>query len=478
MTTAGASDVVSEGAMQRARCDLLVTNAFVISMDADRTLFPDGAIAIADGRIVDVGPAARIASVFRPDQTIDARGAPVHPGFVECHVHLLHTARGAFPDSLDYAVALNLYARWWDALSEEDDYRGSLLAIVEMVRHGVTCFAEAGTLLNPAAAAAAVEAVGIRASLCDGFVWDQGHVLPLERAPASLERSLGVLGSQLWRNRDPDALVRGHVGAYGMDTCSMVLVAAAKACADEAGVIFCQHQSFEEEDVSAQRRELGTAPVLYMAEHGILDANTTFAHMNVLDPDEQKAVAESGMSIVWNVSSSMVWGVGGTRHGRHSQFHREGVTVGLGADACNSSCRFDPGLQALLAVLTAREKELDRKALGAEDALEMLTIKGAQAIGMADQIGSLEPGKRADLVIRSMDGPEMMPGLDPLQSVVFSGASKAVGTVIVNGSVVVDNGHAARVDEAQVFAQACETSRDIMRRIGMIEVPQIWPQVR
>jgi cytosine/adenosine deaminase-related metal-dependent hydrolase len=263
-----------------------------------------------------------------------------------------------------------------------------------------------------------------------------------------------------------------------MDTCSMELVAAAKACADEAGVIFCQHQSFEEEDVSAQRRELGTAPVLYMAEHGILDANTTFAHMNVLDPDEQKAVAESGMSIVWNVSSSMVWGVGGTRHGRHSQFHREGVTVGLGADACNSSCRFDPGLQALLAVLTAREKELDRKALGAEDALEMLTIKGAQAIGMADQIGSLEPGKRADLVIRSMDGPEMMPGLDPLQSVVFSGASKAVGTVIVNGSVVVDNGHAARVDEAQVFAQACETSRDIMRRIGMIEVPQIWPQVR
>jgi 5-methylthioadenosine/S-adenosylhomocysteine deaminase len=462
----------------QVQCDLLVTNGFVISMDQNRTLFPEGAIAIANGRIVDVGPSHRLESAFRADQTIDVGGAFVHPGFIECHVHLLHTARGAFPDSLPYDDALVLYAKWWDSLSEDEDYRGSLLATVEMARHGVTCFAEAGTCLNPDAAAAATEAVGIRASLCDPFVWDQGHVLPLERAPASLERSLGVLGSQVWRNQDPDALVRGHVAAYGMDTTSMELVAAAKACADQAGTVFCQHQSFEQEDVDAQREQLGMAPVLYLAEHGLLDANCTFAHMNVLDADERKAVVQSGMSIIWNVSSSMVWGVGGTRHGEHSQLHREGVTIGLGADAANSSCRFDPGLQALLGVLTAREKELDRKALGVEDALEMLTIKGATALGLGDEIGSLEPGKRADLVIRATDTPEVVPGLDPLQSIVFSASSKGVDTVIVNGTVVVDGGHATAVDEAQVFAHARETARDVMRRIGMTEVAQIWPQVR
>jgi 5-methylthioadenosine/S-adenosylhomocysteine deaminase len=472
------SDAVAAETVPQSECDLLVTNAFVITMDPERTMYPHGAVAITGGRIVDVGPAERLASAFRAERAIDAGGAPVHPGYVESHVHLLHTARGAFPDSLPYADALALYAKWWDSLTDEEDYRGSLLAVVEMARHGVTCYAEAGTCLTPDIAADATETVGIRASLCDPFIWDQGHVLPLERAPASFERSMSVLGSQLWRNRDPDALVRAHVAAYGMDTTSMELVAAAKACADEADTVFCQHQSFEQEDVDAQRAELGMPPLLYLAEHGILDDRCSFAHMNVLDADEQKAVLESGMSIIWNVSSSMVWGVGGTRHGRHSEFHREGVAVGLGADACNSSCRFDPGLQALLAVLTAREKALDRRALGVEDALEMLTIKGAHALGLDDQIGSLEPGKRADLVIRSLDVSEMTPGLDPLQTIVFSASSKAVGTVIVDGAVVVDDGHLTTVDERQVYAHARESAREIMKRIGMTEIPQIWPQIR
>jgi 5-methylthioadenosine/S-adenosylhomocysteine deaminase len=472
------STVPADGPTQETKCDLLVTNAFVITMDGDRTLYPEGAIAITDGRITDVGPANRVQTAYGAETTIDAGGAPVHPGFVECHVHLLHTARGAFPDSLPYDEALTLYAKWWDSQTDEEDYRGSLLATLEMARHGVTCFAEAGTCLNPDVAASATETVGIRATLCDPFIWDQGHVLPLERAPASFERSHAALGGQLWRNRDPDALVRAHVAAYGMDTTSMELVAAAKACADEGGTVFCQHQSFEEPDVEAQRRQLGMPPILYLAEHGILDARCTFAHMNVLDADEVKAVLDSGMSIVWNVSSSMVWGVGGTRNGRHAELHRQGVTIGLGADACNSSCRFDPGLQALLAVLTAREKQLDRKALGVEDALEMLTINGAHALGLDAEIGSLERGKRADLVIRSTDASEMSPGLDPLQSIVFSASSKAVGTVIVNGATVVDGGHATNVDEVQVFAHARESARDIMRRIGMSDIPQVWPQVR
>jgi 5-methylthioadenosine/S-adenosylhomocysteine deaminase len=130
-----------------------------------------------------------------------------------------------------------------------------------------------------------------------------------------------------------------------------------------------------------------------------------------------------------------------------------------------------------LAVLTAREKALDRGALGVEDALEMLTIKGAHAIGLDDEIGSLEPGKRADLVIRSLDASEMMPYLDPLQTIVFSAASKAVGTVIVDGTVVVDDGHVTTVDERQVYAHARESALEIMTRIGMSEIPQVWPQV-
>src|ERR1700742_4263597 len=111
-------------AVKQSECDLLVTNAFVITMDPERRMYPRGAVAITGGRIVDVGPADRLAPAFRTDRTIDAGGAPVHPGYVEGHVHLLHTARGAFPDSLPYADALALYAKWWDSLTDEEDYRG------------------------------------------------------------------------------------------------------------------------------------------------------------------------------------------------------------------------------------------------------------------------------------------------------------------------------------------------------------------
>jgi cytosine/adenosine deaminase-related metal-dependent hydrolase len=464
-----------------APCDTLISNAYVITMDGQRRIYPAGAIAIDGGRILDVGREADVAWRYAPRRTIDAGGAPVHPGFVESHVHLIHTARGAFPDSLPFDEGSRLYTRWWDAQTEEEDYAGSLLAVVEMLRNGVTCFMEAGTSLAPDSAARAAQDGGIRASLADPFLWDLGEGLssraPMTRAPVARERALAELGGQLWRNDDPDALVRGHVAVYGMGHSSIELQQAGKELAERHGVTFTQHQSFTPADRDEQRLEYGMAPLLRLADCGLLGPRSTFTHMNVLDDDEAAVVVESGMSIAWCVSSSMVWGAGGTRRGRHPELRRAGVNVGLGADAVNSSCRFDPGLQALLAVLTAREKTLDRGALGVEDALEMITIGGAKAVGREGDLGSLEPGKRADVVVRTRDVPEARPGLDPLQSIVFSAGAASVDTVLVGGEPVLVGRRTTKVDEREVYAKATEAAHAVMKRIGMSGVTQTWPEI-
>jgi 5-methylthioadenosine/S-adenosylhomocysteine deaminase len=479
--SAPAESAVSREHPGPGHCDLLVTKGYVMTMDPERTIYPEGAVAITDGRIVAVGPARTIGAQYSATRTIDAKGAPVHPGLVESHVHLLHTARGAFSAVAPRTDGSAVYAHWWNSQTEQEDYAGTVLACVEMARNGVTSFMEAGSAMHPDATAAAVEAVGIRASLPDAFLWDRGYgvsaKVPLTRAPVSLERSLRDLGGQLWRNKASDALVRGHVALYGSGTASIELLRAAKACADEAGVIFNQHQSFQASAVEAEVADYGMPPLLYFQAHGILGQNCSFTHMNFLTDEEIEAVQDSRMSVIWCVTSSMVWGVGGTSQGKHAELYKAGVPIGLGADAPNSACRFDPGVQSLCAVLTARDKTLDRSALGPEDALEMMTISGAHAIGMDGEVGSLEIGKRGDVVIRTENLPEAR-GVDPLQTIVFSAGGRSVDTVLVGGVPVVEKGHATRVDEEATYAQAADAGKQMLRRIGMTQVSQRWPEVR
>jgi 5-methylthioadenosine/S-adenosylhomocysteine deaminase len=147
----------------------------------------------------------------------------------------------------------------------------------------------------------------------------------------------------------------------------------------------------------------------------------------------------------------MMWGVGGTIHGCHAELRHQGANVALGSDSSNWGVRFDIGMQGYLGVLTTRERTADRRALGAYDALEMATINGARAVGLADVIGSLESGKRADLVIRANDVAEAYPLTDPLFQLVYSARSKSVHTVIVDGRPVIEGRQPTGIDRQTVF---------------------------
>lgn len=224
--------------------DILVRHGYIITMDAERRLIPDGAIAIAGGKIIAVGEDADIASRFFASQVIDAEGAPVHPGFIECHMHAsFQLYRGALPDHLAESDAFDtVEAQFYNTVNDEEEYLSVLLSAIEMVRSGTTCFLEAGTVLTPKVGSARRKArgdqgdpemlhlgstTGVRAGQAEQrrqsckACASHGRVhQELKRAPKTKAEALAVMGQELRRNSHKDALVRGHVAILGLGTAS------------------------------------------------------------------------------------------------------------------------------------------------------------------------------------------------------------------------------------------------------------------
>ncbi|MBX6321011.1 MAG: amidohydrolase family protein, partial [Rhodospirillaceae bacterium] len=322
--------------------------------------------------------------------------------------------------------------------------------------------------------------------IADPFIWDQpqgfaqGMLEPacgtcatvararplLRRAPKSREEALAVMGRELRRNADPDALVTGHIAVLGLGTASETLMMEAKRRADAAGVVLNIHQSYSPADTEADRRRFGKDPLVHLAEVGFLAPNVTFGHANHLTDAECDAVVEHGPNLAWAPAASMMWGHGGCIHGRHAELWRRGANIALGSDSANWSNSFDLWRQANLAVLTARDSHRDRTYLVAEDGLAMATRAGARAVGMADRIGSLEPGKRADIVIHTLARPEMLPVTDMIRNLFYASGSKSVSTVIVDGRVVLEDGVFVNLDEKALLVEIDKASRALLARIG------------
>ncbi len=465
--------IPAEGPLE---CDLVIHNGYVITMNAERSIYPDGAVAIQGGKIAAVGPGKEIKARYRGKSVIDAHSAPVHPGLVECHYHVPNQlTRGVFPDAPTTKQYYLYYAHWYDRMDAEDEHAAALHAGLEMLRSGTTTFLEPGTVFDTDAVADAATSLGIRASLAEPFLWDTGEDATLsnmDRATGGTKRCMDLLGRELWRNRDDDALVRGHVCLFGSGSASDEVTLAAVEMAERAGVVFNQHQSTSVKGVAVQEQRLGQAPLVHFAEAGILRPHCSFTHMNFLRPQEAEVVRESGMSLIWCPANSMNWGFGASGARRpHPELYRQGVNVGLGADVAKWGLDTSPMVAYLLA------RDLGTVApLTVEEIFEMATVGGARALRMEDRIGSLEPGKHADIVIRTADLPEMQPALSVIQSMMLASRGKSVDMVIVNGQVVVSGGHSTRVDEQSVFRRAREVSTTLAAAID-VRPDTTWPEV-
>ena len=464
-------------------CDLIIKNGCLLTMDERRAIIPQGAMAVTGHTIAAAGPEKDILRDWQSKNVIDAKGAIVHPGYVDAHLHVnAQTCRGFFRGdaSKGGAVGPN-YADWKATLTAEDENAAAGLAGVEMLRHGITTFVEPGSAFDPDAVAAATQAIGIRCTLAEPYLWDTTDTMDVipglaskslfARVPPERDRCLKLLGSQLFRNRDKDGIVHGHVALYGEGTASDELYVAAKKLADREGVILNNHVGFDLDLAAAMERVWGKPRFIHLAEIGVLGPNTTFVHMNLIRDEEVEPIIKSRLSIVWCPLAYVSRGTPLRQPTRIPEMKKRGVNVALGTDSARQSSAGDAGFLALQLAGGAGH------AMVSEDIFEMMTVGGARAAGLQHLIGSLEPGKRADIVIRSTHAAELMPSIDPVHQLVTVGHGANADTVLVNGRIVLREGHATLVDEADVFAKAQASVHRIINRLGL-SLPGLWPRAQ
>ena len=463
--------------MNKSVCDILIRNGQVITMDSERRIYRPGAVAISGSRIVEVGADADLQHRYDARKTVDAEGGIVHPGFIDAHNHIVHTS---LPRGLRRCTRHRL-ARQLRGLESrcpraEDEATATVMAALEMLRGGFTMFIEPGSLFHTDAAAEAVERVGLRSLFGPLYLWDRSEpfdavpslVSPslTARAPVDLDRSLEQLDVELHRNKDSEALVRGYVFLYGLGTASPELLRAAHSCARDNDVPLFLHAGYVPGETEIYRALNGASQLAHLQELGVLDEHTVIVHANVLDEAEEDAVHESGCQIVWCPAAFFSLGLGRIADFRMAERYRRGTRVSLGTDAARDSAP----AETMLAARYQSQTYEDRLSPGA--LLEMQTINAATAAGMEAEIGSLESGKRADVVVRSARAAEAYPDNNPLHLLALTMGAGSVETVLVNGEVVFSGGHSTRVDEAEVYRTVSDSVTARAERLGISLAPE------
>ena len=451
---------------------ILIEHATVITLDRDRRILADGSILV-DGRdILQVGPARTVRPPRPPARVIDARRRIVLPGFVDTHVHLSeHLSRGLLLDD----IPVDRYLPDWliplySVITSEEEQVSALLACIEMIRTGTTTFCEAGTLFDVAAVADAVEAVGMRAVL-GRWSWDLATGPgPMQQTTAdALRLNEAMLEAVHGR-------ASGRIGAWplllGFGTCSPALMQGARALAERYGVgwgmmQFASHPS---------RRTTDRVPLAELDALGVLTPATKLAHMVYVDDEDIALLARRKVKVSHCPTAGLKHTKGLAAHGRFVEMLDAGVCVSLGGDSGNGSNHFDMLRLMYLAATLSKDARLDVSVMPPERALEMATIRGAEALLLEMAIGSIEPGKRADLVLYDLDVPEWRPLLNPVNNLVYAATGASVRTVLIDGRVVLDEGHLTMLDERLVYERAEALARQHITRAGL-SIESKWPVI-
>jgi 5-methylthioadenosine/S-adenosylhomocysteine deaminase len=404
---------------------------------------------------------------------IDARGGVVTPGLVNAHQHITGDplARSCTPDDLEpgrsiFEWSVPMHA----AHTPDDDELCAQLSAVDSARNGVTTLVEAGTIAYPDRVAAGLRRVGVRATL-GTWGWDVEAGPFAAPADEVLDRQRAVLDLL-----PPGGSITGWVTLVGHNLASDELLVGASDLARTRGVGMTMHLSPTSSDPAAYLEKHGTRPVTHLGRLGVLGRHLLLAHGVWLDDDEIEAVLASGTAIASCPWAYLRHGQGMTREARHGELFQRGGRVALGCDATNAGDQFDILRAAALLAGIEKDTRIDPTWFGAHEALEMATIRGAEAIGMADDIGSIEVGKFADLVIHDADAPAWNPRGDTVLQLIWAADGRTVRDVIVAGRPIVRDGRCISVDTAALYREAAEAAPKLFARAGVTPVSR-WPQL-
>jgi 5-methylthioadenosine/S-adenosylhomocysteine deaminase len=438
--------------INKEKVDLLIIGGTMVTMDGDRLILEDGAVVVKGDVISAIGFRTDLEKKYIADQTIDARGKLVLPGFINGHTHVPMTLfRGLHDDvTLDEWLHKYIFPAEAKNVTEEFVRWGTRLAVAEQIRGGITTFADMYYFED--AVAEETKKAGMRGVLGETFI---DFPAPDNKDEAEM---LAYTEKFLKRWQD-DPLIHAAPAPHSIYTCSQKTLQDAAALARKYHAPILIHVAEMKKELDDSRGQNGTTPVQYLNKIGVLGPDVVAAHCIFVDETDRKLLAEKQVGCVHNPSSNMMLASGVSPV---PELRAAGVAVGLGTDGpAGSNNDLDLMEEMDLAAKLQKIIKMNPLALGAKAVVEMATIDGARALHMEKEIGSLEAGKKADVIVISLNEPNAVPMYDVYAQLGYALKGNDVETVVIGGRVVMREHQLLTVKEDEAIAKAREYQKKV-----------------
>jgi len=448
-------------------------------MDANRRVIRDGAIRIKDDKIVQICKLEDLPRTESSEIEIDSKGMVIIPGLIDTHVHLAQALIRGCADDTELIGWLQKFV--WPLqgnFNQEDGKTSAELCMLEMIKSGTTTFLE--SLLHSRYGFDGI-AESLRKSGMRGILSKTVMGLPSYGGKESImhpgmiedaETTLRDVETHFKRwNGAADGRIKVWYGARSLGGCTPELFGKIAEGARRLGTGITMHLSEVKEDVKYTQENFGMMPAEFMNKTGFVGPNVVFVHGVWLTEKEWKILAEKGASLAHCPSSNMKIASG---IAPVPEMMRAGMNVSLGCDGGPSNNCYDMIREMKTASLLQKARLLDPLVLNSETVLEMATLNGAKALGLQDQIGSIEAGKKADLILLNIKKPHLTPAYNIVSNLVYSAAGSDVDTVIIDGKVVMQNRIVKTLDEEQILDEAAVRGARLLERTG-IKIESSWP---
>lgn len=446
----------------------LIAGSHVVTMNAARDIIRHGAVVLDGDRIVDVGKVSDLELRHPEARRAGGERFVVAPGMINTHIHITGEplTRGYVPDDTPFEENVFVWlCRLYSVYTPAEERLSAQLAAVEMLKSGTTTFLEAGTIRFLDEVVDGLVEIGVRGRV-GRWVWDlppepDVYHQTTDEAITNLERQLTDLRS----------VADGRIGTWsivvGHTTCSDPLWKAARALASEHDVGMSFHMSPAKTDPDGFIAEFGQRPMIHLDQIGVLAADVAMTHCVHVDDEEIATMARRQVSVAHCPTTALKVSYGVTRIGRMPEMVQAGINVSIGTDGNNASNYSDLHRATYLVAGLFKDGRQDPQMFPAEMAYEMATLGGARTLLMQDEIGSLEVGKKADVVLHDTDRPEWRPLLNVINQLVWSADGRSVHSVWVDGHQVVDAGRMTTIDESALYAAAQRAGEAITIRSGL-----------
>lgn len=439
--------------------NILIKNAQIITMNKDEEIFI-GDLHIVDDIIQNIGPDL---DVQHPDKILDAKGKTVIPGFVQTHIHLCQTVFRGQADDLELMDWLK--QRIWPleaAHDEESIYYSAMLGIGELIQSGTTTIVDMETVHHTEYAFKAIAESGIRA-LSGKVMMDKGDEVPLplqEKTERSIKESVDLL--EKWHNYDSGRIKYAFSPRFVV-SCTEQLLREVQSLSDYYNVMVHTHASENRGEIDIVQKETGMRNIVYLDHLGLANNRLILAHCIWLDEEEKRIIREKGVHVSHCPGSNLklASGIADTPYMVNEQ-----VSLSLGADGAPCNNNLDMFNEMRLAALIQKPVH-GPTSMDAHTVFKMATIGGAKAVGMENEIGSIEIGKKADLAILNLHDFHTYPafGVDPISRIVYSATRADVETTIINGQIVMENRVMKTMDKKSILTEANSSIKRLLARI-------------